>query len=301
MNTGRLQLLGAALLFSTGGVAIKALSLNSWQVASFRSVLAAAALYLLLPNARKGFKLSYLAPAFAYAGMLITFVSATKLTTSANAIFLQSTAPLYLVFLGPLILKERARRADWLTLVILGAGLSLFFLDGDAPLQTAPHPFAGNLVGALSGVMWAFVVVSMRWLGTRSADSQAGMKVVILGNLLAFAACLPLALPVVRSAPADWAILAYLGPVQVGLAYVLMTKGLQQVPALESSMILLAEPAINPIWTGLLLREVPAPLAILGGALILGGTLLRMAVGSRRERPAPAREAALDPDPPSNS
>lgn len=300
MNTGRLQLLGAALLFSTGGVAIKALSLNSWQVASFRSVLAAAALYLLLPNARKGFKLSYFAPALAYAGMLITFVSATKLTTSANAIFLQSTAPLYLVFLGPLILKERARRADWLTLLILGAGLSLFFLGDEAPLQTAPHPFAGNLIGALSGVMWAFVVVSMRWLGTRSADPQAGMKVVILGNLLAFAACLPLALPVTGSTPTDWAILAYLGPIQVGLAYVLMTKGLQQVPALESSMILLVEPAINPIWTGLVLREVPAPLAILGGALILGGTLLRMAVGSRRGRPAPAREAALDPDPPSN-
>lgn len=299
MNTGRLQLLGAALLFSTGGVAIKAISLSGWQVASFRSALAAAALYLLLPKARNGYKLSYLAPALAYAAMLVTFVSANKLTTSANAIFLQSTAPLYLVFLGPLILKERARRADWLTLVILGVGLSLFFLGEQAPLQTAPHPLAGNILGALSGVMWALVVVSMRWMGTRAADPQAGMKMVILGNLLAFAACLPMALPVTQSVPADWAILAYLGPIQVGIAYVLMTKGVRQVPALESSMILLAEPAINPIWTALFLHEIPGPLSLLGGALILGGTLLRMATGSQRDRSPAPKQAAFDEDLPS--
>lgn len=292
MNTGRWQLLAAALLFSTGGVAIKAISLNAWQVASFRSALAAVALWLLLPGARKGYKLSYFAPALAYALMLITFVSATKLTTSANAIFLQSTAPLYLVFLGPLILGERARRADWLTLAVVGVGLSLFFLGEHTPQRTAPNPLGGNLLGALSGVMWALVVVSMRWMGTRAADPQAGMKVVILGNLLAFAACLPLALPVSHSAPADWAILAYLGPIQVGVAYVLMTMGLRHTPALESSMILLAEPAINPIWTALFLYEIPGPLSLLGGALILGGTLLRMAAGPRPEAPASSRAPA---------
>ncbi|MDZ7636947.1 MAG: DMT family transporter [Bryobacterales bacterium] len=286
MNTGRWQLLGAAVLFSTGGAAIKAISLNSWQVASFRSALAAIALYLLLPKARSGWKLSYLAPAMAYAAMLITFVSANKLTTSANAIFLQSTAPLYLVFLGPLILKERVRRADWLTLVVLGLGLSLFFLGEQAPLVTAPNPFAGNLLGAFSGIMWALVMISMRWMGTRVADPQAGMKVVILGNLLAFGICLPMALPVMASNPADWLILAYLGPVQVGLAYVLMTMGVRQVPALESSMILLAEPALNPIWTAAILHELPGPLALLGGALVLGGTLVRVAMGARKWRPA---------------
>ena len=106
--------------------------------------------------------------------MLITFVSATKLTTSANAIFLQSTAPLYLVFLGPLILGERARRADWLTLAVVGVGLSLFFLGEHTPQRTAPNPLGGNLLGALSGVMWALVVVSMRWMGIRAADPRRG-------------------------------------------------------------------------------------------------------------------------------
>lgn len=293
MNTGRWQLLGAAVLFSTGGVAIKAISLNSWQVASFRSVLAAIAIYILLPKARSGWRLSYFAPAIAYAAMLITFVSATKLTTSANAIFLQSTAPLYLVFLGPLILKEKVRRADWLTLAVLGIGLSLFFLGEQSPMRTAPNPLAGNLLGAVSGVTWALVMISMRWMGTRVADPQAGMKVVILGNLLAFAACLPMALPVTHSVVSDWAILAYLGPIQVGIAYVLMTKGVRHVPALESSMILLVEPALNPIWTAALLQEIPGSLPLLGGALILGGTLTRVAMGSRRSRPAPAGDPVL--------
>lgn len=290
MKTGRWQLLGAALLFSTGGVAIKAITLNGWQVASFRSLLAALSLWIFLPNARRGFKRSYLTPAAAYAVMLICFVSGNKFTTSANVIFLQSTAPLYLVFLGPLILKEKVRRADWLTLAVLGFGLSLFFLGEQAPLATAPNPLAGNVLGALSGVMWALVLISLRWMGTREADPQAGMKVVILGNLLAFAACLPMALPVLHSTAADWTMLAYLGSIQVGLAYVLMTRGMRHATALESSIILLAEPAINPIWTAVLLHEIPGPLPLAGGALILGGTLARTAMGSRRSNRTPALE-----------
>lgn len=284
IQTGRWQLLGAAVLFSTGGVAIKAITLTSWQVASFRSALAAMVLYLFLPAARRGWKWTHLPPAAAYGAMLATFVAANKLTTSANAIFLQSTAPLYLVFLGPLVLKERVRRADWLTLLVLGCGLSLFFLGEQEPLSTAPNPFVGNILGAVSGVMWALVMVSMRWLGTRASDPQAGMKVVILGNLIAFGACLPLAFPVTASAAMDWAILAYLGPVQVGLAYVLMTRGVRQIPALESSMILLAEPALNPVFTALLLGEFPGPLAMVGGAMVLGGTIARVVLGAKRWR-----------------
>ena len=99
------------------------------------------------------------------------------------------------------------------------------------------------------------------------------------------------------SAASDWAILAYLGPIQVGLAYVLMTMGVRHVPALESSMILLAEPALNPIWTATILQEIPGPLPLLGGALILGGTLARVAMGYRRSNPVSATEAILPGNP----
>lgn len=289
MNLGRWQLLAAALLFSTGGAAIKAVSLGAWQVASFRSALAALVLFLLLPKSRSGWALIHLGPAIAYATTLVTYVAATKLTTAANAIFLQSTAPLYLVVLGPLILKEPVRRADWLTLLVVGSGLTMFFLGDQSPLVTAPNPFLGNIFGAISGVAWALVLISMRWVGTRHADAHAGMKIVLLGNLLAFGFCLPVALPVGTSTPADWAILAYLGPVQVALAYLLMTKGVRHVPALESSMILLAEPALNPVWTAVFMNEIPGPLPLIGGALVLGGTLVRVLFSARKLQPLPGK------------
>src|SRR5688500_90238 len=121
-TTHRLQLLGAALLFSTGGAAIKATTLTAWQVAGFRSAVAAAAVFLLVPAARRGWTWHVLPVGVAYAATLVLFVAANKLTTSANAIFLQSTAPLYMLAFGPLLLKELVRRRDlaFMAPVLLG-------------------------------------------------------------------------------------------------------------------------------------------------------------------------------------
>ena len=121
-------ILAAAALFSTGGAAIKGTALTAFQVAGFRSAVAALALALLLPAARRGFGWDLLPAAFAYAGTLVCFVLATKLTTSAAAIFLQSTAPIWILLLAPMLLKEKIRLADLpavgLAAVGLGAGLS---------------------------------------------------------------------------------------------------------------------------------------------------------------------------------
>ncbi len=280
--SGRIQLILAAALFSTGGLAIKAIALNNWQVAGVRSAFAAAIVALLLPEARPRWRPSLFGPAFAYAAMLILFVSSTKLTTAANAIFLQATAPLYLVFLGPLLLKEPTRREDWLTLFILGAGMSLFFLGEPAAQSTAPQPVLGNILAAGSGFTWALVLVSLRWLGRRDPTGNQGMQVVVAGNILVALLCAPLAWPLPMASWVDWTLLAYLGVFQIGLAYFAMTRGIRQVPALEASMILLLEPVLNPIWTWLVLGERAAPLSILGGVLILAGTLARFHWASRR-------------------
>ena len=109
-SSSRYGVLAAALLFSTGGAAIKACSLTGWQVAGFRSGVAAVALWLLVPGARRQWNWRTLLAGIFYAATLILFVTANKLTTSANAIFLQSTAPLYLLLLGPLVLREPVRR-----------------------------------------------------------------------------------------------------------------------------------------------------------------------------------------------
>jgi drug/metabolite transporter, DME family len=280
-TTHRLQLLGAALLFSTGGAAIKATTLTSWQVAGFRSAIAAAAVFLLVPAARRGWTWHVLPVGVAYASTLVLFVTANKLTTSANAIFLQSTAPLYMLIFGPLLLSEAVSRRDLAFMAPVALGLGLFFVGSEAPSGTARDPALGNVLAAASGVAWALTLVGLRWLGNRRGREGSALPTVVAGNLIAFLACLPAALPVVGAGPADWAAVGYLGVFQIGAAYLLLTAGIRHVPALEASVLLMLEPALNPVWAWLVHGERPGPWSIAGGALILGATLLRTASDAR--------------------
>ena len=271
----RLWLLVVALLFSTGGVAIKWTTATSWQVASFRSAVAMLTLALLLrPDFRRA-NLRVLAVSCAYAATMVLFVLANKLTTSANAIFLQATAPIYLTLLAPWLLKERLRRRDLRLLVVLVLGLVFVVTAGDLGTASAPHPSRGNLLGALAGITWALTILGLRSLGTEDADA-AGLCVV-LGNGVAAAVCLPLALPNLALTTADGITILFLGSIQIGLAYFLMTRAVTWVPALESSLLLLVEPALNPLWTWWILGEAVAPLALVGGCIILVGTAIHLA------------------------
>lgn len=292
----RLQLLAAALLFSTGGAAIKATTLSGWQVAGFRSAVAAVAIYLLMPAARRGWTWHVLPVGVAYASTLVLFVTANKLTTSANAIFLQSTAPLYMLAFGPLLLKEPVRRRDLALMAPVALGLALFFVGAQSPLHTAPDPRTGNLVAVASGATWALTLVGLRWMGNRAGGEGSALPTVVAGNLIAFFACLPAALPVVGAGPADWAAIAYLGVFQIGAAYVLLTSGIRHVPVLQASVLLLLEPTLNPVWAWLVHGETPGAWSIAGGALILGATLFRTVADAREERrrPPPALEVVDD-------
>jgi drug/metabolite transporter (DMT)-like permease len=280
----RLQLLGAAFLFSTGGAAIKAATLNGWQVASFRSGVAAAALLLFLPESRRVRSWRVLLVGLAYASCLILFVLSNKLTIAANAIFLQSTAPLYLLLLGPWLLKERIRRADLILMGVLGLGMSMFFLDRQIPVRTAPDPALGNVLALVSGISWALTLAGLRWVGSLERFGQPLLATVTAGNALACILCLPMALPAAAFSPQDVLVIGYLGTVQIGLAYVFLTRAMRSVPALESSLLLLAEPALNPIWAALVHGERPGGFALLGGSLILAATLASVV---RRKANAP--------------
>lgn len=268
-KTARLQLIAAAVLFSTGGAAIKATALNNWQIACFRSGVAVLALLLLVPAARRNWSWRSLLVGVAYAATMVLYVSANKLTTAANTIFLQATAPLYLLLLGPWLLKERVRASDLALMAVLAAGMSLFFVGEQRPLATASDPFLGNVLAAVSGFTWALVLAGMRWLERTEHGLRAGLSATVSGNAIAALACFPLALPVTGAAATDWLIVSYLGVFQIGLAYVVLTRGMRRVPALEASLVLLAEPALNPLWAWLALAERPSKLALLGGALIL--------------------------------
>jgi len=271
----RLRIIGAATLFSTGGAAIKAATLTGWQIASFRSGLAAVAVFLLVPAARRGWSWRVALVSVAYAATMVLFVTSNKATTAANAIFLQSTAPLYILLLAPWLLKERANRADYVTMVALAVGLGLVVAGLPPAAATAPNPVLGNALALASGVSWAFTLMGLRWLGSAEGGESATMATVVLGNLLACLLCLPLALPVVDASVTDLAIIGYLGLFQIGLAYVMMTRGLRGVPAVEASMLLLLEPALNPIWAWLVHGERPGTLPLLGGAVIFAAMVVR--------------------------
>ena len=280
----RLQLIAAAVLFSTGGAAIKAAGFTGWQIASFRSGVAAVAIFLMTPAARRGWTPRAVLVGAVYATCLTLFVLANRLTTAANTIFLQSTAPLYLLILAPWLLKEPVRRQDLGFMLAVAFGLTLFFLGVEQPAATAPDPVRGNLLALISGFCWALTVVGLRWLSAKEGRGSP-IAAVTSGNLTAFLVTLPFALPLGAHSIADWSVLVYLGVFQIALAYVLVTSAINHIPALEASVILLIEPALNPVWAWLVQGEVPGIWAMAGGAIILAATTAKSWTERRVEAP----------------
>jgi drug/metabolite transporter (DMT)-like permease len=287
-TNSRLKIIVAALLFSTGGAAIKSAAFTSWQVACFRSGIATVTVFLLAPAARRGWSWRSLVVGITYAATLVLFVLANKLTTSANTIFLQSTAPLYLLLLGPWLLKEPITREDIIFMLLVAVGFAFFFVGTEPPVATAPNPFLGNVLAAVSGLTWALTIVGLRWISARpGADPGAATAAVVSGNLVAFLICLPFALPILHSSVRDWFLVSYLGVFQIGVAYILVTTAITRISALEASVLLLVEPAFNPIWSWLIHGERPGPWALLGGIIILGATTTKAIVDARRPNFAP--------------
>ncbi len=271
----RTMILAAALLFSTGGAAVKLTSLTGWQVASLRSGIAAITLLLILPSARRDWSHRTLLVSCAYAATMISFVLANKLTTAANAVFLQSTAPLYVLVLSPLVLDESIRRKHIVFMVSLAAGMLLIFAGNQGQSATAPDPLLGNIIGTVTGFCWALTVIGLRWLGResqRSSSSAHPEAAVVGGNLIAGLVALPAALPVSSPNATDWMSVSFLGVFQIAIAYVFLVRGVRRVGALEVSLLVLLEPVLSPVWAWLIHGEVPSSLALLGGSVIVAAT-----------------------------
>ncbi len=283
--SSRLEVLAAAALFSSGGAVIKAVHLTGWQVALLRSTVAALTLLVLMREVRRRPNLRVLGVGVAYAATLILFVLANKLTTSASTIYLQSTAPLYVLLLSPWLLKERIRGRDIAFMVALAAGLGLFFVGFDPVSATAPNPKLGNLLATASGLTWALTVMGLRALG--KGGESWGPAGAFWGNIFAALLCLPLALPLAGARPLDFALVGYLGVFQIGFAYLFLIRGLVRVRAFEASLLLLLEPVLNPIWTWLVHGERPGIWSIAGAAVILLATLLKAWADGRAAAGAP--------------
>ena len=276
----RLCLVLAALLFATGGPAIKACQMSGWQIACLRSGIAALTLLVFARPSRGSFTLRAVAVGVAHGATMVLFAAANKLTTATNAIFLQDSSILYVLLLAPWLLREKLRRHDALVLLFVLGGMVLLFAADQRAGATAPDPGLGNLLALASSVTWALTVIGMRWLAApdplRPERSEGGaLAAVVCGNLFACSVSLAPALPIELSRGSDIALLLYLGAIQIALAYVFVARGLKGVTALEASVILLIEPLLNPLLTWLVHREEPHPWTIVGGVLILAATLVK--------------------------
>src|SRR5216684_135026 len=271
-----LLVLGAAILWSTGGLFIKATSLSAFELSFGRSLLAA--ITIAIVTRREGFGLNRVSAitSILYAALLILFVAATKLTTAANAIFLQYTAPVYVLILEPLFYKERFRQRDLITVAACVVGMMLFFVG-----KLRPQDVNGNLLALASGVCFALFFLLLRHSKARNVNRASS---AIYGNLIVVLICAPAVFGAARRGigAGDLARLSYLGIVQIGFAYLLFTQAMARgLRSLDASIVGYIEPVLNPVWVFLFIGERPAGWAIIGGAIIIASVMAHILIEAK--------------------
>lgn len=274
----------AVLLWSTGGLFIKLTTLDAFAVNAGRSLLAAITVAVF--TYKKGLRIDgfTLLSSFLYAGTLTCFVYANKNTTAANAIFLQYTAPVYILILAPFILREKFRFTDLITVFVCLAGMSLFFLEPQNDQnKLATNVFWGNIAALVSGLFFGIYFVLLRH--PKSLKLNPALS-VFYGNILIVLFMLPFIFnnPPEQLNSNDMLAILFLGIFQIGIAYVLFTNGIAGgVRSLDASIVGFIEPLLNPIWVFLFVGEKPSIWAILGGAIIIAAVVFHT-IKSNREK-----------------
>jgi DME family drug/metabolite transporter len=295
----------AVLLWSTGGLFIKLTTLDAYQVTFFRSLLAG--LTVLILTRKQGLRIDIfgLGCSVIYATLLFLFVWATKHTTAANAIFLQYTAPIYILILGPFVIGEKFHVRDLITVVFCIAGMSLFFV-GKLELSD----YQGNIAALGSGIFLGLYIMLLRHPKATGLPASAAVEAetrpeggvgerqktlnpvitVIYGNFILAIATIPngiSALPLLTGT--DIFAVSFLGIVQIGIAYILFIKGVSGgTRPLDASIIGFIEPLLNPVWVFLFVGEQPSNWAVLGGLIIIGTVVAHTLAQYRRSRPMSA-------------
>lgn len=287
---GALLIITAALFWSSGGFFIKSISLDGFGISFWRSLLAALTLFIayrvFVPKAaRQASRWSHpdsIVTAVIYAGLLVLFVVATKLTTSANAIFLQFTAPIYVLVAEPIVSKTKIKRGDIAAVFITIGAMILFFVgkfEGGAVL--------GNILALASGVCFAAYTVLLKHA---RFGEEGRWHAVIMGHVIISIAMLILALAGITDIrPKDMndaGMLLFLGVLQIGLPYTLFTIGIHDVRALDALLLSMIEPALNPVWVYLGIGERPSEWAIIGGSIIIAVVIVRsyFAIGKKASK-----------------
>lgn len=266
-----LFLIFAALLWSLGGLLIKSVKWNAVAIAGMRSLIASFLMLAVIRKPSLKFNKYKLGCTVFYTCTVILFVMANKLTTAANAIMLQYTAPIYVALLGAWFLNERTTVLDWAAIFFVIGGMFLFFID-----EMSAGNLYGNILAILSGISFAGMVLLLR-----KQKDESPLESVFWGNLLTAIAGLPF---MFSSMPdtSSWIGLLLLGVFQLGLSYILYTFAIKHVTALEAILIPVIEPILNPVWVFLVLGELPGHWAIIGGFIVLAAIVGRSVIIARR-------------------
>ena len=283
---GAVALVICAVLWSTGGIFLKNIELNGLAIAGIRSLIAGTFMSLAT---RQRFQFSvrsengrtdrqstlfFWIASISYSLTMILFVAANKLTTSANAILLQYTCPIYIILLAPALNGEKNRASDYITVMGVMFGIVLFFADG---LESGNQ--LGNILATLSGLSYAISIIFMR----RCRGNSGGA--MMLSHLITAVVCLPFVIQSGVPSAKSCFFLLLVGIVTIGIPSILYTIGIKKVRALTSSFITMLEPLLNPVWVIIFAGEVPSIKTILGGILILGFIMIRSVVQNKNRLP----------------
>ncbi|MBC8345746.1 MAG: EamA family transporter [Candidatus Marinimicrobia bacterium] len=272
-STAHLLLIIAAMLWSLGGVFIKMVDLHPIALSGARSFVAALVLLIYIRRPKFIWNKFMIMGVLAYAATVLFFVASTKLTTAANAIILQFTSPIHVVIFGYFMLKERVTKLDWFAMIIIFMGLGLFFMD-----ELTFQGFWGNILALCSGVSFALVTVIVR-----KEKGSSSFEIVFLGNILTALIALPFLIPSLPYiSPTDGWIIVLLGVVQLGIPYILFTKALKYVPAIDAILLGAIEPILNPVWVFLFIGETVGEWALTGGVLVIAGSIGRSYLKNRK-------------------
>ena len=264
-NKGILAVFITAILWSSGGLLIKLISLNAMQLSFFRCSIAAVIFAILFRKKLLKVNGFTFINAIFYAAVLTTFVIATKTTTAANAIFLQSTAPIYVLIFEPIINKTNYDKLNIITIVVCFIGMIFFFLG-----ELSPGHLEGNFVALISGITFAAF-----FLGMRKNDKEYQQSSIFYGNILVALICIPFILDLKPLSINDFWMVSFLGVFQIAIAYTFFSYGLKRILAIEASIISMFEPVLNPVWVMIGYGEVPSLSASIGGAIIIIAIFVR--------------------------
>jgi len=263
----------AAMLWSTAGVFVKALDWQPVSILAGRGLFTGIVFLLYLRRLPTKWSWWMVLAAGASIATQFLFITSTKLTTAANSIFLQYTAPIYVVLLAYWLLREKPSRTDWAAMGIILLGLLLFFGD-----QLSTEGFYGNILAVISGVTAAVMMVAFRAQKDSSPEDSVLLASLVIA-IFGFPSILKESWTVT-----DWLSIAYLGIIQIGLAFILFTRGIKHIPALEANLIGTLEPILSPVWVFLFLGERMGAFALLGGLVVLVGVIINAIASTQADR-----------------